>query len=179
MEVIGKPVFEAINHDVDGVVPSKDGNQLLGVRYTTNKQRTFWLDPRLREIQKFCDEDFGPANACIMSANDAYTKLVVFIAKPSEPGGYYIYDTESGQLSVLGFFHPVLQDADMNPTEMIRYKASDGMEIPAVVTYPRHRPHRKNLPVIVMPHGGPFGVVMMRSSASSPGTRRWRNWAML
>jgi dipeptidyl aminopeptidase/acylaminoacyl peptidase len=32
------------------------------------------------------------------------------------------------------------------------------MEIPAVVTYPRHRPHRKNLPVIVMPHGGPFGV---------------------
>ncbi len=158
MEVIGKPVFEAINHDVDGVVPSKDGNQLLGVRYTTNKQRTFWLDPRLREIQKFFDEDFGPANARIMSANDAYTKLVVFIAKPSEPGGYYIYDTESGQLSVLGFFHPVLQDADMNPTETIRYKASDGMEIPAIVTYPRHRPHRKNLPVIVMPHGGPFGV---------------------
>lgn len=158
MEVIGKPVFEAINHDVDDLVPSKDGNQLLGVRYTTNKARTFWIDPRLREIQKFFDEDFGPANTRILSANDNFTTLVVFIAKPSEPGGYYIYDTESGQLSILGYFHVALQDAEMNPTETIRYKASDGMEIPAVVTYPRHRPHRKNLPVIVMPHGGPFGV---------------------
>ena len=158
MEIVGEPVFQAINHDVDGLIPSKDGTQLLGVRYTTNKSRTFWLDPRLKEIQKFFDEDFGPANAQILSADDNYTKLVVFIAKPSEPGGYYLYDTESGKLSILGFFHPELQDADMNPTETIRYKASDGMEIPAVVTYPRHRPDRKNLPVIVMPHGGPFGV---------------------
>lgn len=158
MEIIGKPVFEAISHDVDGVIASKDGGKLLGVSYTTNKQRTFWLDPRLREIQSFFDEDFGPANARILNANDTYTKLVVFIAKPSEPGGYYIYDTESGQLSILGYFHPVLKDADMNPTVTIRYKASDGLEIPAIVTYPRHRPHRKNLPVIVMPHGGPFGI---------------------
>ena len=42
--------------------------------------------------------------------------------------------------------------------ETIRYKASDGLEIEAVVTYPRHRPLRKNLPVVVLPHGGPFGV---------------------
>ncbi len=158
MEIVGKPVFEVPGHDVSGLVPSKDNNRLIGVRYITNKQRTRWFDGRLNEIQKFFDEDFGVGNAQIMSANDDYTKLVVFIAKPSEPGTYYIYDTVSGNLGILGNFHPELQDADMNPTETIRYKASDGMEIPAVVTYPRHRPNRRNLPVIVMPHGGPFGV---------------------
>ncbi|MFM5949328.1 MAG: prolyl oligopeptidase family serine peptidase [Novosphingobium sp.] len=158
MQIIGDPVFQAINHDVDDLVPNRDENQLLGVRYTTNKPRTFWLDPRMREIQTFFDEDFGPGNARIQSANEDYTRLVVFIAKTSEPGGYYLYDTNTGKLSVLGFFHPLLQDADMNPTETVRYKASDGMDIPAIITYPRHRPDRKNLPVIVMPHGGPFGV---------------------
>lgn len=158
LEIIGEPVFQAIGHDVGGLIPNKDGNQLLGVRYTTNKPRIFWLDSRLREIQKFLDEDFGPANARIVSADDLYEKLVIQIAKPSEPGGYYLYDTASGQLSVLGHVHAQLQGADLNPTETVRYKASDGLEIPAVVTYPRHRPERRNLPVIVMPHGGPFGV---------------------
>jgi len=158
MEIVGKPIFEVPGHDIEGLVPSKDESRLIGVRYTTNKQRTRWFDGRLNEIQKFFDEDFGAGNARIMSANDDYTKLVVFIGKPSEPGTYYLYNTETGNLGILGHFHPELQDADMNPTETIRYKASDGMEIPAVITYPRHRPHRKNLPVIVMPHGGPFGV---------------------
>lgn len=158
LEIVGKPVFEVPGHDVNGLVPSKDETRLIGVRYTTNKQRTRWFDGRLNEIQKFFDEDFGVGNAQIMSANDDFTKLVVFIAKPSEPGTYFLYDTVSGNLGILGNFHPELQDADLNPTETIRYKASDGLEIPAVVTYPRHRPSRKNLPVIVMPHGGPFGV---------------------
>jgi dipeptidyl aminopeptidase/acylaminoacyl peptidase len=160
VEIAGQPVFQTEGYDVDegGLIPSKDGSRLIGVRYTTSKPRTFWLDPRMAEIQKIFDEDFGTGNARILSTNENDTKLVVFIAKPSEPGIYYLFDTESGKLSVLGYFHPELKDSDMNPTETIRYKASDGMEIPAVVTYPRHRPHRKNLPVIVMPHGGPFGV---------------------
>ena len=158
LEIVGKPVFEVPGHDVNGLIPSKDETRLIGVRYTTNKQRTRWFDGRLNEIQKFFDEDFGVGNAQIMSANDDFTKLVVFIAKPSEPGTYFLYDTVSGNLGILGNFHPDLGDADLNPTETIRYKASDGLEIPAVITYPRHRPSRKNLPVIVMPHGGPFGV---------------------
>jgi dienelactone hydrolase len=104
------------------------------------------------------DEDFGRSNVRVVSSNDGDTKLVLFKGKPNEPGGYFLYDTESGKMQLLGWFHPILKDAELNPTDSIRYKASDGMEIEAVVTYPRNRPHRKNLPVIVMPHGGPFGV---------------------
>jgi dipeptidyl aminopeptidase/acylaminoacyl peptidase len=159
MQVIGNPVFEVPGHDVEsGLISSPDGKSLYGVRYITDREYTRWFEPRLAEVQQIFDQDFGKGNARIVSYNDAITKLVLFIAKPSQPGAYYVFDTETGKLAVLGFFHPELRDADMNPTETIRYKASDGMEIPAVVTYPRHRPHRRNLPVIVMPHGGPFGV---------------------
>lgn len=159
MQIVGEPVFQVAGHDVDEqLLETIDGRGLAGVRYTTSKQFTRWFDPRLNEVQRFFNEDFGAGNARIVSYNDAITKLVVFIAKPSEPGSYYVFDTESGRLSVLGYFHPELRAANMNPTETIRYRASDGMEIPAVVTYPRLRPHRRNLPVIVMPHGGPFGV---------------------
>ncbi len=159
MQILGNPVFEVPGHDVESdLIATPDGKGLAGVRYITDREYVRWFDPRLAEVQLIFDQDFGKGNAQIVSYDDAITKLILFIAKPSQPGAFYMFDTVSGKLAVLGYFHPELRDADMNPTETIRYKASDGMEIPAVVTYPRHRPHRRNLPVIVMPHGGPFGV---------------------
>ena len=37
----------------------------------------------------------------------------------------------------------------------VRYKSSDGMEIPAYLTLPKGVP-AKNLPVVIIPHGGPW-----------------------
>ncbi len=158
MEIVGEPIFGIKGYDVDGLIANEAGDDLAGVSYTTTRPRTKWFDPRLAEIQKFMDEDFGRGNVQILSTNDGDTKIVMFKGEPHEPGGYYLFDTETGKMNLLGWYHPVLKDAQMNPMDSIRYEASDGMEIEAVVTYPRHRPHRKNLPVIVMPHGGPFGV---------------------
>jgi dipeptidyl aminopeptidase/acylaminoacyl peptidase len=104
------------------------------------------------------DEDFGRGNAKILSTHDGDTKILMQIGKVNAPGGYYLFDTESGNLNLVGWAHPIIKEFELNPTDSVRYKASDGLEIEAVVTYPRHRPSRQKLPVIVMPHGGPFGV---------------------
>lgn len=158
MQIVGEPVFGVKGYDIDGVIANETGNALAGVSYTSTKQRTRWFDPRLAEVQKLMDEDFGRGNAQILSTNDGDTKILMRIAKVNAPGGYYLFDTETGNLNLVGWAHPVLKDFELNPTNSVRYKASDGLEIEAVVTYPRHRASRRNLPVIVMPHGGPFGV---------------------
>lgn len=160
MELSEKPVFEVPGHDIDegGLIPNRARNGLLGVGYTDTKDRIKWFDPKLAQIQAFFDEDFGKDNAILVSADYNYDKLIMRIGEPHEPGGYFLYDVPTGKMNLLGWIHPVLKDAPMNPMETIRYRASDGMEIPAVVTYPRHRKDRRNLPVVIMPHGGPFGV---------------------
>ncbi|MCC6478673.1 alpha/beta hydrolase family protein [Sphingorhabdus sp.] len=158
MQVVGEPVFGLKSYDVGGVISNEDDNQLAGVSYTTTRDKTRWFDGRRAEIQRLLEEQFGKGNVALGSANDDVTKIVVFAGKAEQPGTYYLFDTESGKLGLLGYYHPVLKDMEMNPMDSIRYKASDGMEIEAVVTYPRHRAQRKNLPVVVMPHGGPFGV---------------------
>ncbi len=43
--------------------------------------------------------------------------------------------------------------AEMKP---YHYKSSDGLDIPAYLTLPKGLP-AKNLPLIVLPHGGPWG----------------------
>ena len=158
LEIVGPPVFQLSRYDVDGLIADESESKLLGVAFTTNKERRKWMDPRLAQIQAFFDEDFGEGNAMITSTNDGDTKLIVRVSETSDPGGYYLYDTESGKMQLLGWTHPILKGAKMNLTESVRYQASDGLEIEAVITYPRHRKSRKNLPVVVMPHGGPYGI---------------------
>jgi dipeptidyl aminopeptidase/acylaminoacyl peptidase len=158
MQIVGDPIFGIKGYDVDGLIANEAANAIAGVAYTTTKERTRWFDPRLAEVQKLMDEDFGRGNAKILSTNDGDTKILMQIGKVNAPGGYYLFDTESGNLNLVGWAHPIIKEFELNPTDSVRYKASDGLEIEAVVTYPRHRPSRQKLPVIVMPHGGPFGV---------------------
>lgn len=158
MQVVGDVIYGIKGYDVDGLISNEDDNQLMGVSYTTDRSKTKWFDSRRAEIQTLLEEQFGKGNVAIGSTNKGDTKAVILAGKVNQPGTYYLFDTETGNLNLLGAYHPILKDQEMNPMDSIRYKASDGLEIEAVVTYPRHRPHRKNLPVIVMPHGGPFGV---------------------
>lgn len=158
MEIVGEPVFGLKNYDVGGILSNKEDNDIAGISYTTTRGKTRWFDGRRAEIQQLLEEQFGKGNVQIGSANDEVTKVAVFVSKTNQPGTYYLFDTETGKLALLGHFHPILKDREMNPMDSIRYKASDGVEIEAVVTYPRLRASRKGLPVIMMPHGGPFGV---------------------
>ncbi|NJS14800.1 MAG: S9 family peptidase [Sphingopyxis sp.] len=158
MQIVGAPLFQLKGYDVDDVISNEAGNNANGFGFTTTRDGTRWIDPRLAEIQAALNETFGPGNARITSTNDGDTRVIALAGKANQPGAYYLFDTETGKIRLLGNFHIILANAEMNPMETIRYKASDGLEIPAVVTYPRHRKHRTNLPVIVMPHGGPFGV---------------------
>jgi dipeptidyl aminopeptidase/acylaminoacyl peptidase len=41
--------------------------------------------------------------------------------------------------------------------EAVRYKARDGLEIPGYLTLPAGR-EAKGLPLVILPHGGPYGV---------------------
>lgn len=58
-----------------------------------------------------------------------------------------------------------LAEADIGPVQMVRYKATDGLDLDGVLSLPPGRAAKK-LPVIVLPHGGP-------SSRDYPGFDWW------
>jgi dipeptidyl aminopeptidase/acylaminoacyl peptidase len=55
---------------------------------------------------------------------------------------------------VLGRERPQIGPDQVGPVSWIKYKAQDGLEIEAVLTLPPGR-EAKDLPLIVLPHGGP------------------------
>ncbi len=53
--------------------------------------------------------------------------------------------------------YPDVPADEVGEVKLVKYKASDGLDLDGVLTLP---PGRKpeNLPVVVMPHGGPIGA---------------------
>lgn len=150
-----RKVFGLANYDIDDVFLNPEGNAVEGIAVTEERSRMEWLDPRMREIQAALDETFGRGTASILSADRPRVNFVVHVGAADQAGAYYLYNVETGAIRNLGWVNSTLRDMRVNPVRTIRYRASDGREIHAVLTLPRLREHR-NLPLIVLPHGGPW-----------------------
>jgi dipeptidyl aminopeptidase/acylaminoacyl peptidase len=152
-----RKVYGLPNYDIDDVDLNVSQTAVEGIDVTEDRSRTVWMNPRLREIQQALNETFGANNAIIASADRPRTNIVVQVGGPDQAGAFYLYNVESGSIRNLGWVNSTLRDMRLNPVRTVRYRASDGREISAVLTLPRLREAR-NLPLIVLPHGGPFGV---------------------
>lgn len=155
---LGEKLFSVKGYDVDGAVANRARTKVNGYGYAADRQRTKWITPDLVAVQQNLDETFGAGNALIVSSNSDETRFVVSASAPSQPGGFYVYDTKAGKISLLGWTNPAIKDGGMNPVKTMRYKASDGESIEAFLTFPRHRLDVKNLPVVALVHGGPYGA---------------------
>ena len=152
---LGKKLFSVKGYDVGPIRSNFDENQLEGIGWTDTRPQRKYFDPRLAEIQSMLDETFGKGTAAVASTDRKRENILVAAGAPDQRGSYYLYQTVSGKLALLGHANPALKDMSLNPVSTIHYKARDGKEIEAVLTLPRLKP-AKALPLIVLPHGGPW-----------------------
>lgn len=153
---LGKQIYGVKGYDIDGVDGDLEGDELEAVYVTEKRSKAVYFEPRLKELQGVLEETFGKGNVSIASADRAREVVVAHVGGPDQAGSYYVYDARTGGVSRLGYVNNTLKDARMNPVSTIRYKASDGKEIEAIVTMPRLKAGQKNLPLIINPHGGPW-----------------------
>ena len=150
-----KTIFEPKVGEVDGVVTSDDG-KLLGA-YTTDKNTpVVWFDPVLDNVQANLNKTIPNSRVNIESMNADRTKMLVRIDSAESPGTLYFFDTNVGVLQKVALVNEKLGSKKLSPVKLVQYQARDGLEIEAVLTTPKGRA-AKNLPFIVMPHGGPWG----------------------
>ncbi len=91
----------------------------------------------------------------VTSWSEDFGKMVVFTDGKDDSGAYWIVDIATGSASVLGSARPAVHAADVGPVRSIDWTAADGLALHGVLTLPPDR-DAKNLPLVVMPHGGPW-----------------------
>ena len=97
---------------------------------------------------------FPNYNASLMSYSTNFEKMVVFTEGGDDSGTYWMVDTVSRGASEIGHAYPSVRAADVGAISWVDYKAADGLAMRGVLTLPPGRA-AKNLPLVVMPHGGP------------------------
>lgn len=141
--------------EIESVYTSADDKTLLGVGLSGDKPGMVWIDPALSEVQAAIDKSVPGKSARIVSMSADRSRLLLLIDRPDSPGALYFFDMGNGKLVRIAFINEALGAKTLNPAKLINYKARDGLQIEAVLTLPRDRP-AKGLPVIMLPHGGPW-----------------------
>lgn len=131
----------------------KDGSRrMIGTAFIGDDTRYRFADPALQEGWDWVVRVFGYQRVEFVSVSADHTKIIVQVMGPKSGYGYFLADVKEHLTQPIGkIYEDVTQIAEVRP---IKYAAADGREIPAYLTLPPDRP-AKNLPVIVLPHGGP------------------------
>ena len=96
-----------------------------------------------------------PGHVNSLSWSTDKSRFVVFSYSDVSPGTFYLFDRKAGKLEWLADRAPWIDPKKMAPMRAVRYKARDGLEIPAFLTLPPGSAG-KNLPLVMMIHGGPW-----------------------
>ncbi|HYD37108.1 MAG TPA: S9 family peptidase [Allosphingosinicella sp.] len=154
-DTLGEPVFEHGEVDVDAVAYSPRTGEPDSILYADDRDRIFWIDPEMRGVQARIDKALPDRVNRIVSRDAADQRMIVWSSGAADPGTYYLYDRPTRRMSELARPYAALEGKPLAPVEAVRYPARDGLAIPAYLTRPPGRPEA-GLPLIVMPHGGPF-----------------------
>jgi dipeptidyl aminopeptidase/acylaminoacyl peptidase len=138
------------------LVYSQKKKRVVGVRYDAEKPKTVWFDPDFKALQASLDAALPDTLNTITSFTADESVFIVTAASDRDPGSFYLYDAKANSLSLLARRFPEIDPAQMAEMRPFQFKARDGMQLYGYITLPAGR-EAKKLPMIVNPHGGPYG----------------------
>jgi dipeptidyl aminopeptidase/acylaminoacyl peptidase len=157
----GDLVFEAQGSDIDVAALTDDGKDMFSAIFTDSRDRVKWWDLEMKSFQESLDKavnaTIGDREAWVVSRNRDHSIMLVDVMGSNDPGHYYVYQQATGKMSLLSVRNAELSPDNLATSHYVHYAARDGAQIPAYLTLPLGRA-AKGLPLIILPHGGPFGI---------------------
>jgi dienelactone hydrolase len=137
-------------------VQRDSGGRVIGIGYEAEKRVTDWFDPKWGKLHASLRATFPERQINIVSSTDDAKLHVVAVHSDRDPGTYYLFDAGEPSITPIGRVNPLIDPERMAEREAIRYRARDGLEVHGYLTRPHDR--TKKHPLIILPHGGPFGI---------------------
>lgn len=148
-------IYARSDVDISGFTHIGRRNRVVGVAYSTDVPHVQYFETALQKLVASLAKALPghPAVQIVDSSLDE-NRLLIWAGSDVDPGAYFLFDRGTKQLAKLMDVRPQLVGHKLAEMKAITYRAADGTMIPAYLTLPPGR-DGKNLPAIVMPHGGP------------------------
>jgi dipeptidyl aminopeptidase/acylaminoacyl peptidase len=140
-----------------GLIFSPKDQRLIGLRYTTDKLHFHWFDPKYAALQGKLERSFPGYVVGIVGISQDETRILIRTSADRDPGAYYLLDLGKGSLGLVTAVAPQINPANMAPMMPISFAARDGLEIHGYLTLPLGFAVGTPVPLVLHPHGGPFG----------------------
>ncbi len=133
---------------------------IIGVLHVRSGPRYEYFDPDSSDAKahRALTRAFPDQIVRASTYSTAGKEVLVHVAGDREPGGYYVMDLDTRKVSPMMFRSDWIDPKRLGAMREITFTARDGRTIPAMLTIPAGSDGR-NLPMVVHPHGGPFGIV--------------------
>lgn len=152
-----KKIFNTSDVDVYDLGFSKKRKVLTHVTYTTWKNNYHFLDEETKRQFESIKSQISEDDFYITSYNDSEDFLTVVGSDDRVRSKVYTYDVSAKKLNFLVDTTPWLKKEQLSEMKPVTYKSRDGLTINGYLTLPKNRATDKNLPLVVNPHGGPWG----------------------
>ncbi len=153
-QLLRDPVTQPTNYQT-----SLDGKEVIAVTFGVGQPRREYLKPKHPDAMLLSSlEKSFPGQWVDLANATTDGKTVVFtVVSDRNSGEFYLYDRTARKATYLASAQQWLDPELMSPMKAITYKTRDGRTIQGWLTVPKGR-KAENLPLIVNPHGGPFGI---------------------
>jgi len=146
-----------------GAIVDRDSGRLVGL--TTLRDQVLFdpsLQARLQAVR-----EMSPADRVRLVAHGRnFDRMIFYSEGPRNSGRYLLADVPTHRVIPLGDARPEVPPEQVGANWLFSYKAADGLAMEGVLTVPPGR-DPKNLPLVIMPHDGPF------AAGDQPGFNWW------
>ena len=156
---ITRKIYHNDKYDASGVILSKDGHEIIGAHYVADTPETEMIGDNDTILEAMRRKFEGYTVDFVDQSSDGSTVLFK-VSSPYDPGAMMIINGVAGKPENLGAMRPELSPNQLGMAIGVRYTTRDGQKIPSYVTLPptiTDNSQLKNVPFIVLPHGGPYG----------------------
>ena len=154
-----KKVFADKVFDVGGLSLSrKRGYELDYYYYTGEKDEIVPVSATAKKLHTRFKKQFGDKDFTITGVTDNEDKFLIYVGSDKLYGVYYFYDAAKDTFKEIMNLAPQLKEDDMAEMRPIKFKARDGLTLYGYITIPKGASKTNKVPLILNPHGGPYGV---------------------
>ena len=142
--------------DLFNIEISRIDHRILFTEYEDDTFRRYFKDPAFEADYHWLQAKLPGLEVDFSARSNDENIWIVSAHSDTEPGVVYVWNRAAKSLAMQYRVREEIPRGALAQRKPYHYKSSDGLDIPAYLTLPKGLP-AKNLPLVVFPHGGPWG----------------------
>ncbi|NYE63681.1 dipeptidyl aminopeptidase/acylaminoacyl peptidase [Duganella sp. 1224] len=134
-------------------------NTPLMVYSAVGRPKVSYLDPANPDtaLMQELARQFPDHTVRLVNESLDQSQVLFWVGSDRDPGAYYLYNRKANKADMLFAAMEDIEPEHMAARRPVSFKARDGLQIDGYLTLPAFKTANKP-PLILIPHGGPFGI---------------------